>query len=52
MVDRQHPYLSLVRQCGSRSSPYYRPRPASSEDLSIDRQYLEPPFFGFRRMKA
>ncbi len=60
MVDRQHPSLSLVRQCAllgvSRSSLYYRPRPASPEDLSlmgeIDRQYLETPFFGSRRMKA
>ena len=60
MVDRQHPSLSLVRQCAllgvSRSSVYYRPRAASQEDLSlmgeIDRQYLETPFFGSRRMKA
>ena len=60
MVDRQHPSLSLVRQCTllgvSRSSLYYRPRAASAEDLSlmgeIDRQYLETPFFGSRRMKA
>ena len=61
MVDREHPSLSLVRQCAllgvSRSSlRYYRPRPASAEDLSlmgeIDRQYLETPFFGSRRMKA
>ncbi len=60
MVDREHPSLSLVRQCAllgvSRSSIYYRPRAASPEDLSlmgeIDRQYLETPFFGSRRMKA
>ena len=60
MVDRQHPSLSLVRQCAllgvSRSSLHYRPRTASAEDLSlvgeIDRQYLEPPFFGSKRMKA
>ena len=60
MVDREHPSLSLVRQCAllgvSRSSLYYRPRAASAEDLSlmgeIDRQYLETPFFGSRRMKA
>ena len=60
MVDREHPSLSLVRQCAllgvSRSSVYYRPRAASQEDLSlmgeIDRQYLETPFFGSRRMKA
>ena len=49
-----------MRQCAllgvSRSSIYYRPRAASEEDLSlmgeIDRQYLETPFFGSRRMKA
>ena len=60
MVDREHPSLSLVRQCAllgvSRSSIYYRPRAASAEDLSlmgeIDRQYLETPFYGSRRMKA
>ena len=60
MVDREHPSLSLVRQCAllgvSRSSLYYRPRAASEEDLSlmgeIDRQYLEAPFYGSRRMQA
>ena len=60
MVDREHPSLSLVRQCAllgvSRSSIYYRPKAASAEDLSlmdeIDRQHLETPFFGSRRMKA
>ena len=60
MVDREHPSLSIARQCAllwvSRSSIYYRPRAASTEDLSligeIDRQYLETPFYGSRRMKA
>ena len=60
MVDRQHPSLSLVRQCAllgvTRSSLYYRPRAASEEDRSlmgeIDRQYLETPFYGSRRMMA
>ena len=60
VVDREHPSLSLVRQCTllgvSRSSLYYRPNAASAEDLSLmgesDRQYLETPFFGSRRMKA
>ena len=59
-VDREHPSLSLVRQCTllgiSRSSIYYRPKGASEEDLSlmgeIDRQYLETPFYGSRRMRA
>ena len=60
MVDREHPGLPIVRQYAllgmSRSSLYYRPRAASQEDLSlmgeIDRQYLETPFYGSRRMKA
>ena len=60
VVDREHPSLSIVRQCAllgvSRSSLYYRPRAISAEDLSLmgemDRQYLETPFYGSRRMKA
>ena len=60
MVDREHPSLSIVRQCAllgmSRSSIYYGPRAALEEDLSlmgeIDRQYLETPFYGSRRMRA
>ena len=60
MVDREHPPLPIVRQCAllgvSRSSIYYRPKAASEEDLSlmgeIDRQCLETPFYGSRRMQA
>ena len=60
MVDREHPSLPIVGQCAllgvSRSSIYYRPKGASEEDLSlmreIDRQYLETPFYGSRRMRA
>ena len=60
MVDREHPKLPVVRQCAllgvSRSSVYYRRKMASEEDLSlmgeIDRQYLETPFYGSRRMRA
>ena len=60
MVDREHPKLPIVRQCAllgvSRSNLYYRPKVVSEEDLSlmgeIDRQYLETPFYGSRRMKA
>ena len=52
--------MPIVRQCAllgvSRSSLYYHPKAASEEDLSlmgeIDRQYLETPFYGSRRMKA
>ena len=60
MVDREHPKLPIVRQCTllgvSRSSLYYRSKGASEENLSLmgemDRQYLETPFYGSRRMKA
>jgi putative transposase len=59
-VDRQHPSLSVVRQCLllgiSRSSVYYQPVPVSQENLElmqlIDQQYLERPFYGSRRMRA
>ena len=60
MVDREHPKLPIVRQCAllgvSRSSLYYHPKAASEEDLSlmgeIDRQYLETPFYGSRRVET
>ena len=50
----------MARQCVllgvSRSGPYYRPRGVSGDDLflmqAIDRQYLETPFYGSRRMRA
>ena len=53
-------HLSIARQCQlmgvSRSSLYYRPKETSRQDLSLmrelDRQYLETPFYGSRRMKA
>jgi putative transposase len=59
-VDRQHPSLSVVRQCTllgiSRSSVYYQPVKTSQENLKlmklIDQQYLERPFYGSRRMTA
>ena len=58
MVDRQHPSLSVSRQCRllgvSRSTLYYQPLGISQEDMElmklIDQQYLERPFFGSRRM--
>ena len=60
MVEREHPSLSIARQCAvlgvARSSLYYRPREASGENLVLmqvmDRQYLESPFYGSRRIKA
>jgi putative transposase len=59
-VDRQHPSLSVVRQCAllgiSRSSVYYQPVPASQKNLElmklIDQHCLERPFYGSRRMTA
>jgi len=60
MIEREHPRASLVRQCAllglSRSSLYYHPRGVEEYDLElmalIDRQYLETPFYGSRRMTA
>ena len=60
LVDRQHRRLSIVRQCRllgvSRSSFCYRANGTSPQDLTLmretDRQYLETPFYGSRRMKA
>ena len=60
MLDREHPSLSMTRQCAllgvSRSGLYYRSRGTSQEDLALmqamDRQYLETPFFGSRRMRV
>ena len=60
LVDRRHRCLSVVRQCQllgvSRSSFYYRANGTSPQDLTlmreIDRQYLETPLYGSRRMKA
>ena len=60
LVDQQHRSLSIVRQCAllgvSRSSLYYRAKETSQKDLSLmrelDRQYLETPFYGSRRMRA
>lgn len=60
MVNKDHPDLSLVRQCAllgiSRSSVYYHPREVDEYELqlmaAIDRQYLVTPFYGSRRMTA
>ena len=60
MVDREHLLLSIARQCAllgvTRSSLYYRPWEASGENLALmqalDRQYLDTPFCGSRRMKV
>jgi len=60
MVERRHPSLSVAHQCRlldlSRSGLYYQSVGVSSEALAlmklIDRQYLETPFYGARRMAA
>ncbi len=58
MVEPEHPKLSLSRQCAllgiSRSSVYYRARRVDESDLKlmglIDRQYLQTPFYGSRKI--
>ena len=60
VLDLKHPSISISRQCELlglvRSSAYYRARRSNelNEDLMrlIDRQYLETPFYGVRRMTA
>ena len=60
LIDREHRQVSLVRQCVllgiSRGSVYYQPKPARAEDLELmtlmDRQYLQTPFYGSRKMQA
>jgi putative transposase len=58
MIRRDHPVLSLSRQCDilsiSRSSVYYRPKGESPENLAlmrrIDELFLKCPFYGSRQM--
>ena len=58
MVERDHPSLSLSRQCRllsiGRSSLYYEPKGESAETLAlmrrIDDLFLKYPFYGARRM--
>jgi putative transposase len=60
MIEKEHPKLSVVRQCAllsvSRSSVYYQAKGISGYDLElmalIDRQYLKTPFYGSRRMRV
>ena len=60
MIDRGHGDLSVVRQCElldiSRSSVYYNPVQVGEYELElmglIDRQYLQTPFYGSRKMAA
>ena len=58
MVERDHPALSLSRQCRllsiGRSSLYYEPKGESAETLAlmrwIDELFLKYPFYGARQM--
>jgi putative transposase len=58
MIESNHPRLSVVKQCAlvgiSRSSFYYRAKSESPLTLKlmrlIDRQWLQTPFYGSRRM--
>ena len=58
MIDRLNKHLSLTRQCQllglSRSSLYYQPVTDNTEALAlmarIDRQFLETPYYGSRKM--
>lgn len=60
MIDKRPKRPGLTRQCAllglGRSSVYYRPRGVPAGDLALmrllDRQYLETPFYGSRKMTA
>ena len=59
MVEREHPRLSISRQCRilglARSTWYHRPKGESAMNLDlmwrIDAQFLETPFYGSRQMQ-
>jgi putative transposase len=60
MIERDHPQLSVRRQCEliglNRSTLYYQPCRESAFNLHlmrlIDEQYLKTPFYGWPRMTA
>ena len=60
MLDREHPELSMRRQCAmlgiARSGVYRLPRPANDDELAlmrrIDALFTRWPFLGSRRMTA
>ena len=58
MIERNHPALSIGAQCRllsiSRSSFYHEPAGETDQNLGlmrlIDRQFLDTPFYGVRRL--
>ena len=58
-IETAHPSISIERQCElvglARSSYYYEPCPENEENLALmrllDRQYLDTPYYGIRRMR-
>ena len=58
MIDPSHKHLSVVQQCGllGWSTFYYQPVQIDAVDLvlmaAIDRQFLETPYYGSRKMVA
>lgn len=60
MIEKDHPSLSITRQCQllsiHRSGLYYQPCPETAENLAImhtmDEQYFKTPFYGVRRLTA
>jgi putative transposase len=60
MIDRNHPDMSIVKQCElliiHRSSLYYSPLHESEENLSImkkmDKQYYKTPFYGVLKLTS
>ena len=58
MIDCNHPEISIRRQCEliglNRSSYYYEPAETSTLNLElmrlIDEQYMETPYYGYRKM--
>ncbi|WP_244086371.1 IS3 family transposase, partial [Desulforhabdus sp. TSK] len=59
-IEPDHPQIPVCRQCEllrlPRSSYYYQPMEVSGFETElmrlIDRQYMETPFYGIRRMTA
>ncbi len=57
-INWKHPNICVTRQCEllglSKGALYYKPIPESAYNLKlmslIDKQYLETPFYGSRKM--